>query len=232
MKYIFCLFFLFGCDWFNTDQFSALYQGSQEDSPAPSSSGCSNECQQDCRAVFSNANEVDQCTRLSDSTVRLIERAVNNMSRGVWKPITEEQISHIVSISYSPWLRYADSGVKSAENMLIWLTENEEIPHYLDEEGEILKTVLDSLSSLSFDRGVKDAFSKDIEEGKTFLEMTAWKKNDEIFRKAHEVILEVCEQDDICIRQTYCQNNSGIVPETVNKLNLNLDFQNFKFSCP
>lgn len=231
MRYLFCLLFLFGCNGFNINQLFDLYSNDKAHSTL-ASSGCSTECQQDCQAIFSNADEVDQCTVLSDSTVRLIERAVNNMSRGIWKPITDEQISHLVSISYSPWLNYADSSTKSAENMLIWLIENEAISRYLDEQGEILKTVLDSLSSLSFDKGIKDAFSKDIENGRTFLEMTAWKQNDEVFRKTHEIILEVCEHNDICIRQTYCRNNSDIVPDTVNKLKLNLDFQSFDFTCP
>lgn len=229
MKYLFSLLFLFGCGWFKADQFSTLYSNSAN---KLSSSGCSIKCQQDCRAIFSNADELDQCTDLSDSTVLQIERAVNNMSRGLWKPITEEQISHISNISYSPWLKYADSGAESAENMLIWLAENEQIPYYLDEEGEVLKTVLASLSPFSFDKGVKDALSRDIEEGRTFLEMTAWNKNDESFRRIHKVILAVCENNTICIRQTYCQNNSDIVPDTVNKMELNLDFQNFDFACP
>ena len=230
VKYLFCLLFLFGCAWFKTGQLFDLHSNNQDHST--DSSSCSRECQQDCRTIFSNADELDQCTRLSDSTVRQVERAVNNMSRGLWKPITEDQISHISNISYSPWLKYADGSTESAENMLIWLAENEEIPYYLDEEGEILKTVLASLSSFSFDRGVKDALSKDIEEGKTFLEMTAWNKNDEGFRRIHKVILETCENNEICIRQTYCQNNSDIVPDTVNKMELNLDFQNFDFACP
>ena len=232
MKYLFCLLFLFGCHWMTDDLFSNLYRGS-ENTPSPiAASDCSSECQQDCQEIFSNPEAVNQCKRLSDSTVRLIERAVNNMRRGIWTPITEEQISHIVSISYAPWLQYADSGTESANNMLIWLAKNDSIPHYLDEDGEILKTVLDSLSSLSFNKGVRSAFSKDIDTGRTFLEMLAWNKNNEGFKKAHQVILEVCEQDDICIRQTYCQNNSDIVPEIVNKLKLNLDFQSFDFTCP
>ena len=226
MKYLFCLLFLFGCDW---SKVGSLFNAN--DHSAPSSSVCSSECQKNCRTIFSNIDELDQCTHLSDSTVLQMERAVNNMSRGLWKSITEEQISHIVDISYSPWLRYAESSTESAENMLIWLAENKQIPHYLDEEGEILKTVLASLSLLSFNKGVKDAFSKDIEEGRTFLEMTAWNKNDEGFRRTHKVILEVCENNEICIRQTYCQNNSNIVPDTVNKMKLNLDFQNFDFTC-
>ena len=230
MKYLFCLLFLFGCDWFKAGQLFDLY--SNDNAHSAPSSACSSECRQDCRTIFSNADELNQCTRLSDSTVRQMERAVNNMSRGLWKSITEEQISHISNISYSPWLKYADGGTESAENMLIWLAENERIPYYLDEEGEVLKTVLASLSSLSFDKGVKDALSKDIEEGRTFLEMTAWNKNEEGFRRIHQVILEVCENNDICIRQTYCRNNSDIVPDTVNKMELDLDFQNFDFTCP
>lgn len=228
MRYlIFLLILLGGCDSINNVQ-SFLYSNENEFS---SSSGCSSDCQQDCREIFPNLGEFEECTKLSDTLVRLIERAVNNMERGIWDPITEEQISHIVSISYDPWIRYAEGGFESAENMLIWLAENDRIPHYLDEDREVLKTVLDSLSSLSFDDGVKDALSKEIEDGRTFLEIIAWEKNDTAFRRVHEVILEVCDRDDICIRQTYCQNNSDIVPDTVNKLELNLDFQDFNFSC-
>ncbi len=214
---------LFGCDWLGDSQSSLN---------SDASSGCSTECQQDCGAIFPSSGEFDQCTRLADSTVTLIKRAVNNMNRGIWSPITEEQIAFIVSISHTPWIEYADAGHESANNMLIWLAENEKIPHYLDEEGEVLKTVLDSLSSMSFDDGVKDALSKDIEDGRTFLEMLAWEQNDEGFSRVHKVILDACDGDDICIRQAYCQNNSDIVPDTLNKLELNLDFQDFDFSCP
>ena len=92
---------------------------------------------------------------------------------------------------------------------------------------EVLKTVLDSLSPMPFDKGVKDAISKDIEDGRTFLEMLAWKKNNEGFKKVHQVILDVCDKDEICIRQTYCRNNSDIVPETVNHLEVKLRFSRF-----
>ena len=230
MKY-FCLLFLFGCDWMQDFQSSA-FQNNKESADDLSSSGCSSECQQDCREIFPSLAASDRCTRLSDQKVRLIERAVRSMHRGLWQSITEEQISYIVSVSNSPWLRYADGSTESAENMLIWLAENEKIPHYLDDEGEILKTVLASLSSMSFDKGVKDSFSKEVKDGRTFLEMMAWEKNNEGFERTHNIILEVCEENEICIRQTYCQNNSKIVPDTVNKLKLNLDFQDFNFACP
>jgi len=229
MRYFFLLILFGGCDVINNAR-SFLY-GSENNSIS-SSTGCSSECQQDCHEIFPTLGDFDRCTRLSDSTVRLIKRAVRNMERGIWNSITEDQISHIVSISYAPWIRYADGGTKSAENMLIWISENNRIPHYLDEDEEILKTVLDSLSSLSFDDGVRDAFSREIKDGRTFLEMMAWEKNDEGFRRVHKVILAVCDKDDICIRQTYCHNNSDIVPDTINKLELNLDFQDFDFACP
>ena len=230
MRYLIFLLILFGgCDSINSIQ-SFLHSG--EGDSISSSAGCSSECQQDCREMFPSLGEFDQCTRLPDVTVRLIKRAVDNMGRGIWDPITEDQISYIVSISHAPWVQYADGGSESAENMLVWLAENHRIPHYLDEDGEVLQTVLDSLSSMSFDNGIRDALSREIEDGRTFLEMTAWEKNDEGFRRTHEVILEACDGDNICIRQTYCQNNSDIVPDTVNKLRLNLDFQDFDFSCP
>lgn len=226
MRYLFCLLFLFSCDWLSKER-SFLHNVEN----TLSSSGCSNECQQDCGEIFPSSGEFDACTRLSDKTVALINRAVNNMQRGIWDPITEEQISFIVDISYSPWIEHADRSYESAENMLIWLAENNNIPHYLDEDGEILKTVLDSLSFLPFDNGVKDALGKDIKDGRTFLEMMAWEKNHEGFKRTHNAILNVCDRDSICVRQTYCQNNSDIVPDTVNKLKLNLDFQDFDFSC-
>ena len=218
---------LLGCDWM--DQ---VYSVSSDDIPVSSSDGCSSACQQDCGEMFPIAGEFDQCTRLSERSVTLMKRAVDNMKRGTWNPITEEQMTFLVNISYTPWIKYADAGQESANNMLIWLAENKHITQYLDDEGEVLKTVLDSLSSMSFDKGVKDALSKDIEDGRTFLEMLAWKKNNEGFRKVHQVILDVCSTDDICIRQTYCRNNSDIVPDTLNKLKLNLDFQDFNFACP
>lgn len=226
--FFFLVLGLFGCSW--VDGVQSFLNSS--DVPITSFSGCSNECQQDCREIFPISDDFYQCTELSDQKVHLIERAVNSMSRGIWNPITEEQISFIVSISHAPWIRYADAGYESGENMLIWIAEDENIPHYLDEDGEVLKSVLDSLSSMSFDEGVKDALSKDIEDGRTFLEMLAWEQNDEGFKRTHNVILNICDKEEICIRQTYCQNNSDIVPDTVNKLDLNLDFQDFDFACP
>ncbi len=216
---------LWGCNWASHVQSVSL-----NETPV-SSDGCSSVCRQDCGDIFSRDNEFDQCTRLPKQTVTLMKKAVDNMRRGIWNSITEEQMTFLVNISHTPWIKYADSDQESANNMLIWMAENKNIPRYLDDEREVLKTVLASLSPMPFDKGVKDSLSKDVEDGRTFLEMLAWKKNNEGFRKVHQVILDVCNKDEICIRQTYCSNNSDIVPETVNNLKLNLDFQDFDFAC-
>ena len=182
----------------------------------PVVSTCNERCMTTCRENFIDSASYKKCTLLSDKDVNSLDRAFNSMSRGSWTSINEGQISLLSNISYDPWIKYSS---KSSEKMLEWIGESRWMGDYL--ENEVLKAGLSSLSYLPKEKAVLDGLEKNIFDKRnlTFIEFVAWEKNEDVFKKIHDTILDVCENSK-CAQKVYCAQSSDIVIETINNLDL------------
>lgn len=182
---------------------------------------CGLKCREECDEIFSDEEDFKQCLQLlNDSEVMLVGRLKDKMRNGRWDSISERELSLMVQVSHRIWEEFSGRSVRSAKDMLTWLVEEEGVSDHLN--IEVLKEALSALSYKNNDNGVIDGLSKVIEDEKTFLEFSAWENNEQAFRMAHEVILDVC-RDSHCVEGIYCQQSSDIVFDFVNKLSLAQD---------
>ena len=91
-------------------------------------------------------------------------------------------------MSHRLWIRFAAVRQASAEEMLVWIAEENGIADHLDSNGEVLKSGFLALSTpLKGDNGVKAGLITDIQDGKTFLEWAAWEQNRAAFFQSSSV---------------------------------------------
>ena len=213
---------ILGCD----GQFISVSHTSSLESTSPNAPSCSADCITLCRENFIDQPSYKKCTNLSDQDAEHIQRVLNNMKRGSWDSIQEDQLSLLVGVSYEPWIKYSQLNKRYTKKMMEWIGENEWTGDYLDSSGEVLKVSLAFLSYLSHDSGVLDGLKNDISKDKkmTFLELVSWEKNNKVFKKIHTMILDVCDDNSNCIQRVYCSQSSDIIIDTINKLDLTEDF--------
>ena len=208
--YIF-LFFVLGC---SPDQQGYRFELSSQETSA----NCDQSCLNSCKSIFSLPEEIDQCTQLTPEEVRLASRTLQSMKSGSWTAVSEEGLSLLTRISYKPWIKYARFNLESAEDMLLWLSEEKWAASYTS--TEVLEEGLKTLSYLPGDRGVKDALFKPIDSGKTFLEIMALEDNRVLFEKNHSLIQQVCRNQKLCIKDIYCRQTLSVVMDKAKQLSL------------
>ena len=185
---------------------------------------CDSRCLQSCEDIFRDTEDFNACILLSPPQVNLVKKAERKMRNGKWSSIEEKEVEALTDISHRLWIRFASTRQSSAEEMLVWIAEENGIADYLDSKGEVLKSGLLALSSpLKGDKGVKAGLITDIQDGKTFLEWAAWEENFPAFSKIHQLILDACGNEPICIERIYCDQSSDIVINTINEMDLTGD---------
>ena len=225
MNYIvfICIFFIVSCSGLFSDlekQWSSFSSSSDTVRAV-----CSDQCESYCRDVFSFSDHYEKCVDLGYSSAQKVESVYSRMEKGNWSSITSEELDVLVDISIEPWLRQARSFHASAKEMLLWIAKNKDIARLLDDEGSILKEGLGSVSYKRNVRGLKEGLSLQLEDGKRFLEVMAWERNDEGLKKMHQLILNVCGNRDGCIEDVYCTyKDEDIVFESITDLELHSDF--------
>lgn len=185
---------------------------------------CSDQCERRCRDVFSHTDDYEECMSLGYSSARKVDSVYSRMRKGNWSSIESEELEVLVDISIAPWLKQAQSHAGVRE-MLVWIAENEDIAQLLDDEGAVLKEGLESISYKRNEQGIKDGLNVHLEDERRFLEMMAWEENNEGLKKTHQLILDVCENNDRCVENIYCiYKGSDIIFELITDLELHSDF--------
>ena len=188
------------------------------------------QCQLRCSTVFETSKDLyDKCLQETADDVIELDKAISAMEKGSWKSIKAESLKVLVGFDEDIWPKYAGVRNKTTvQEMLLWVTENEDIANHLDEEHEVLKNAFSVLGApASQSEVVREGMKKDVDikEKRTFFEVSVFKKNKPAFEKAHQLLVKECDKDRFCIKNFYCALNKTLVFGKLNEYDLAKDTQ-------
>ena len=184
-------------------------------------------CKQQCNKLFTtDASLLDKCLDQKSSDVSQINAAFSPMEKANWDSIKAISLDVLVDFDKNIWPKYAGINRVKAREMLLWVAKNDDIADLLDEDHNILRNAFSTLGSTSYDEKVQTGMTEDVdlEENRTFFEVSIHNNNDKAFKAAHELLKEECgENDRFCVREVYCSIENDLVFGTLNRLELGED---------
>lgn len=236
MRFLSIVFFLFIIVSFNNScgLFSADSDNEEEVETGGftgiSSVECSSSqrCKEYCNKWFSAKSSLfDRCLDQESDDVTKLNAALSSMDKGNWDSIKKEDLSILTKFDEDLWPQYASVNSKVfARDMLLWVAKNEEIADHLDEDGEVLKNAFTVLGAPVHKKDVVFESMKvdvDLDNRRTFFEVSVFDKNDKAFTAAHDLLKKECDSVKSCIKKVYCDIDATQVFGKLNELELGGD---------
>jgi len=193
------------------------------------SSRCSDSerCRSYCDDLFSHDISLrDKCVDQNSDDVSKLNAAVSAMETGNWSSIKSEHLSILVEFDEDIWPEYAGINDRvSAQSMLLWIAQEEEIADLLGEEQKVLKNAFAVLGDPAYSGVVLEGMKKfvDLDNDQSFFEVSALQGNDNAFQEAHALLRKECGNNEPCIKKFYCEINQDRVFGKLNELELAQD---------
>jgi hypothetical protein len=188
----------------------------------------SQRCKTYCDKWFATKSSLlRECLEQESDDVNKLNAVLASMKKGSWNSIKPEELHILVEFDEDLWPEYAGVNSKtSARDMLKWVAEDEQIANKLNGNMEILKSAFSVLGApASEDKVVREGMKKDVdlEQHRTFFEVSVFNNNNKAFEEAHNLLKEECNDGKHCIREVYCGIDADPVFGRLEELELGPD---------